>query len=652
MAIAFVDDTNAPILLGREIGKGGEGSVFEIAGTTLVAKIYHRPAEPAKAEKLEAMVRLKGRTLSAVAAWPEHRILDKSGAHTWGAVMPRVNDHRELHHLYGPAHRKRDFPSADWSFLVHVARNCAAAFESIHSAGHVVGDVNQGCILVSRQGTVKLIDCDSFQVRDGHRVFTCDVGVPHFTAPELQGKSFRGLHRAATHDSFGLAVLIFHLLFMGRHPFAGRYHGIGDMPIELAIQQGRFAYGAAGARVQMTPPPNALRLSHVSPPVADLFERAFRHSASQLIRPTAAEWVKALEALKTSLASCARFASHKFTRNGTQSCPWCEIEKGGGPKLFISITASAKLNSAFDVSLLWRHVDAVPPPKPVAISLTTTANPGAPPALAFVTLASGLFTLLMGAAAALSLVILMAGVSAAAVWSMISGLLWLVLRSASPYAKVRKTLLDDLKNARAEMVEAEFEWRSKVDTLTKAFADKKQELSKLCTEYQALRQVFRREDEELQSKKRETQLRAFLRGYFIEDAIIKGIGPGRISVLRSFGIETALDVTPDRVGAVDGFGPARTASVVSWRKSVEARFRFDPTKGVDPAERAALAQRQSQRRAALEAALTKGLTELQHARSTADQVWLAHHRRYTTAAQQRERAAIAATVLRLPSWAA
>src|SRR5215207_2553385 len=318
MAVAFIDDTNSPVLLGREIGKGGEGSVFEIAGTAaLVAKIYHRPAEQAKAEKLEAMVRLKGATITAFAAWPERRILDKSSKQTWGIVLPRVTDHREIHHLYSPAHRKVDFAAADWSFLLHVARNCAAAFESIHSAGHVVGDVNQGGILVSRQGTVKFIDCDSFQVSDGPRVFTCDEGVPHFTAPELQGKSFRGLQRAPTHDSFGLAVLIFHLLFMGRHPFAGRFHGSGDMPIELAIQQGRFAYGAAGAKVQMTPPPHALRLSHVSPVVADLFERAFRHGAGQLIRPTAGEWVKALDDLNRSLTACARFAGHKFISNAT-----------------------------------------------------------------------------------------------------------------------------------------------------------------------------------------------------------------------------------------------------------------------------------------------------------------------------------------------
>src|SRR5687768_10370808 len=115
MAVAFIDDRNTPVTLGRELGRGGEGAVFELPGTDLVAKIYHRPSEQPKAEKLEAMVRLKDAALSSIAAWPERRILDTSRRNTWGIVMRRVTAHREIHHLYSPAHRKLDFPTADWS---------------------------------------------------------------------------------------------------------------------------------------------------------------------------------------------------------------------------------------------------------------------------------------------------------------------------------------------------------------------------------------------------------------------------------------------------------------------------------------------------------------------------------------------------------
>ena len=50
------------------------------------------------------------------------------------------------------------------------------------------------------------------------------------------------VRRTPTHTAYGLAVLLFHLLFMGRHPFAGRFHGVGEMPIEKAIAESRFAY--------------------------------------------------------------------------------------------------------------------------------------------------------------------------------------------------------------------------------------------------------------------------------------------------------------------------------------------------------------------------------------------------------------------------
>jgi DNA-binding helix-hairpin-helix protein with protein kinase domain len=35
---------------------------------------------------------------------------------------------------------------------------------------------------------------------------------------------------------------------MGRHPFAGRYLGLGEMPIERAIAECRFAYSRDSAQ--------------------------------------------------------------------------------------------------------------------------------------------------------------------------------------------------------------------------------------------------------------------------------------------------------------------------------------------------------------------------------------------------------------------
>ena len=291
--------------------------------------------------------------------------------------MPRVEQHHEIHTLYSPAHRKVTFPHADWSFLIRAARNCAVAFDVIHGCGHVIGDVNQGGILVSKQATIKLIDCDSFQVRHGGRLFPCDVGVPHFTPPELQGKSFKGLHRTEDHDRFGLAILVFHLLFMGRHPFVGRFQGKGDMPIEQAIVEGRFAFSQNAARMQMMPPPFALRLRDASAEIAALFERAFRLRANgRPGRPAAAEWARGLDALEHSLSRCAEYAAHTFHAS-LSTCPWCQIEQNGGPDLFIALTAAVKLGGKFDLDKVWAAISAIQLPTPPAIA-GAVATKGSP----------------------------------------------------------------------------------------------------------------------------------------------------------------------------------------------------------------------------------------------------------------------------------
>jgi DNA-binding helix-hairpin-helix protein with protein kinase domain len=64
------DHLNKPILLGGEVGRGGEGLIYTIQGDTAnVAKLYHKPIAGEKAEKLRAMV-VNSLDLSRFTAWP------------------------------------------------------------------------------------------------------------------------------------------------------------------------------------------------------------------------------------------------------------------------------------------------------------------------------------------------------------------------------------------------------------------------------------------------------------------------------------------------------------------------------------------------------------------------------------------------------
>ncbi|MCW5734756.1 MAG: hypothetical protein KIS73_11540 [Enhydrobacter sp.] len=368
-----VDADGTRVRLGTRLGQGGEGAIYELDGQPgIVAKIFHRPLPEQRAQKIRAMVASRTPALEKLTAWPLGLLLLPSGQPI-GVKMPRVVGHRDIHQLYSPKSRRAAFPRADWRFLVRVSANLARAFATVHAEGAVIADVNHGGILVGADARVRLIDCDSFQITAGGRCFPCDVGVPMFTPPELQDRSLTGVIRSENHDNFGLAVMIFLVLFMGRHPFAGRYLGEGDMPIELAIKEHRFAYGRDHDFAAMEQPPGTPPLAIVSPPVAELFERAFAMSAARGGRPAAVEWIDALETLSGDLVQCPVGIAH-WHFAGLPGCPWCRIEAGTGVPLF-SMAISDATASLFDLHAFWQQVTAIEHPGPAPSVAAQASKP-------------------------------------------------------------------------------------------------------------------------------------------------------------------------------------------------------------------------------------------------------------------------------------
>jgi DNA-binding helix-hairpin-helix protein with protein kinase domain len=356
------DSQSRPIQLGKRLGVGGEGAVFDVAGAPgHVAKVYHK-LRPERADKLRAMVAMASAPLQKVAAWPLSTVHERPGGPVVGLVMKKVSGWREIHFLYSVATRRIHFPSADWRFLVGAAYNCAAAFDELHKVGVVIGDVNQSNVFVSDQAAVSFIDCDSFQIRHAGTTYLCEVGVDLFTPPELQGQSFSKVVRTPEHDRFGLAVLIFHLLFMGRHPFSGRYSGQGDMPIDKAIREHRFAYSPGAHALQMAPPPKALTLDGVPGPVADLFVRAFGRNPTG--RPAAGEWSNALQAVLNGLRRCPAHGGHVYAAS-VLFCPWCRLTQQGAPDFFLTVVPvqPRQAGQSFVLATVWAAIEQISRPQ-------------------------------------------------------------------------------------------------------------------------------------------------------------------------------------------------------------------------------------------------------------------------------------------------
>lgn len=622
-----VDASGRPLRLGAELGRGGEGSVYALADRAdVVAKLYHRQPSPEKSAKIVAMARLGSERLLKLAAWPTSPIHGGSrGGPVLGFLMPRITGHKPAFNLYSPKLRLQEFPTAGWAFLIHAAANAARAFAVIHESGCVIGDVNHGNLVVAADATVKLIDCDSFQVSANGQRWFCEVGVSTHQPPEFQGlTSYKGIVRTPNHDNFGLAVIIFQLLFMARHPFSGRYLGTGDMPIERAIKEYRFAYGAKARALQMAPPPGSLGLDGVTRNLAQLFERAFAPEGSRDgARPKPEAWIAALGELAQALRKCRANPTHEY-HGALGRCPWCEIEATGGFVLFpVVLLAGGGLQpGGIDIAALWQEMRAIPdpgaaPPLPNPAALRSRkpktpqpATPGQRPGWKRrPTGALALTTVVLVPAA--KLVGPLSRINDAMFWAGAVALLILLCRIAMPSRPrppTKAELQKQMLKARERWSAIERQW--KVEAGNEEFVQRRLALDKLKTDYDRLPHERLRRLQDLETNREEAQLLAFLDRCPLDGAHIKGVGDAKVTVLQSYGIATAADIVDQKVLAVPGVGPVMLKRLKVWRRQQEARFKFDPKKGVSPTDKATVEQRILMERTRLERALSEGVAQL------------------------------------------
>jgi len=368
----LVDEQGRPLRLGDKLGEGGEGAVFRLAEHSSQAiKVYASPLTVERAQKIKILTQFSQTDIGRFTAWPSGLVLDEKGR-ARGLLLPVVEHGKDIHHLYTPSSRRKHFSTANWRFLVHVSGNVARAFGAVHALGLVIGDVNPGSILVLGDGTVRLIDVDSFQVPvPGGRPLLCTVAVHIFLPPELHQAPLDSVVRTPDHDTFGLAVMIFQLLMLGRHPYAGRFLGAGEMPIERAIAEHRFVFGAHAADRQMQRPPNTVAMEILPSSVAALFESAFAPPAHRRQRPSAREWVQALDQLAAELAHCRRNPTHYYPRSASL-CPWCDFEQSTGVLLFDVPATTFTQRYEGEYRQLVDLIAAVPRPVPATLVAATS----------------------------------------------------------------------------------------------------------------------------------------------------------------------------------------------------------------------------------------------------------------------------------------
>lgn len=614
MAKNLFTSQGIPISIGRELGRGGEGAVFEVPSRSgQVAKLYHDNKLPdaRKQAELSFMAATGDQRLLSYIAWPQETLHPSPSGPVVGFLMPMVAGKEPVHMVYSPAHRRQEHPKAAWDFLLYVARNIASSFETLHSHGHVIGDVNQDSFMVGRDSKVVLIDSDSFQVNARGELYLCEVGVAIYTPPELQNlSSFHGFARTANHDNFGLALLIFHILFGGRHPYSGvsQQSGVGDS-LENDIKNFRYAYARDSQSRGIAPPPRSIPLSMVPDTMETMFHQAFTERGAQGSRPTAQQWVAELDRVRGHLKKCSASPMHIYPDHLVK-CPWCALEQQG-VRYFIDLGAIyTPTPTGFVLAQVWAAIQAVPVPPTVSVPSpdSFTVDAQALP----VGIPSENTTTFYSVLAVCTGIVIAVAEPKAMFLSLVAGVFgWFMADRAGSSARTaersrRNVVLQEAKCGYDQLVE-----RAKRETGAAIFMAKRMELAKLKDEYLALPQAEKQELDKLHVTALERQKQQFLDRFFIDKATISGVGPARKAALRSFGIETAADVTRATVMQVRGFGEGLTRAVMDWRASCERKFVFNSANAVSTADKNGIHSKINARRIRIETELTQGIADLQ-----------------------------------------
>ena len=556
----------------REIGRGGEGQVYEIVNKpTLVLKLYADSLSPERIVKLRLMVSLATPPIDLYTAWPKDIVVNKQGQ-VCGFVMKKLTKYVPIHNLFSPMDRKRLFPDKGYNFLVHVARNLSVAFHSLHAEGIIVGDVNEGNILVNGQGMIAFIDCDSFQIKNGNTYHFCEVGVPRYTAPELLAiTSFENVIRTSNTDTFSMAVILFQLLFLGRHPFAGKHNSTDDIDEEKAIKKHWFAYSLNNKHQKLLPPNDSLPLKTVSSALQDLFHESFEQIER---RPLPAKWVTALDDFQKTMVLCTASPLHNYP-NTFDQCPWCAFKEKRNILYFLddSYLQHFPAEKDFDEFINGFKVKKLTFPK---LELNDKSlkflkpNPVNPQFKKdFIKQGNVLIFLLV-----------------------IGMLSWFQIRWKSLFTLPAVFVLDYFLPWRKRLIK-ELDLREKnlnlfQDNLNKAIENYQkppemrnyekaiQKINQLIKRYQNMPKELLERQKAMEQKVYDEQFRSFLAGFRISDYEFPGMGASRMASFYAAGIYTAADIDRLKTTKLVGIGPKFIQMFLSWQRNMGSGFVYHP----------------------------------------------------------------------------
>jgi len=356
-------------------------------------------------------------------------------------------------------------------------------------------------------------------------------------------------------------------------------------------------------------------MSMVPDSIEAMFQVAFTEKGATGGRPTAKQWETALDGVRNHLKKCSASGVHVYPDH-LSKCPWCTLEQQGVVYFIDLGTTYTATAGGFNLTQVWAQIEAVPAPAPISppnigsISVVPTPLPSGIPG-------AGTAFFFRAVVVCIALFLFTAAPKA---WFMIAIGAWVGWAAAGSSGSSERAAERSKRKAAEDAARTTFNAlveRMKKEAGPDGFHQKKDEYKKLRDEMQALPAQESQEISKLHSTAQERQKQKFLERFFIDSAEISGVGPARKAALRSFGIETAADVSRNRVMQIKGFGESLTRAVTDWKASVERRFVFNPATAVSEADKNAVRANFGARKSAISTMLVGAPAELQRFRQMA-----------------------------------
>lgn len=197
------------------LGMGGEGRVFRSGDRAI--KLFFS-IDDARKKKLAAFVTsIAGRGLPARVVGPLELCTDANGD-VVGYAMKALDGAIDIHRVGQRRWREQNMTANE---VLAIFREIASTVDVLHASGVVVGDLNDGNVVLTKDGAWSpwLIDADSMQL-PGH---PCVVAHERFLDPRLYGVDLaKTCALSKESDVYALAVMLFaSLLFV--HPYGGAH---------------------------------------------------------------------------------------------------------------------------------------------------------------------------------------------------------------------------------------------------------------------------------------------------------------------------------------------------------------------------------------------------------------------------------------------